>query len=191
MPGETEYDELVMTLLETALQRPSEEREAFLRSVCGSNPALYEEVRNRIEWEDRMGPFLREPLVVPRETSHQVFELGERLGGRFRILREVGHGGMGVVYEAFDEKLDRRIALKCPRLGFGSRLPPEARAAREVSHFNVCKLDDLHTAQTPFGDVDFLTMEFVEGETLADRVKRTGPLPEKRRGKLLSRFAEG
>jgi tetratricopeptide (TPR) repeat protein len=179
MPGESEYDELVMTLLETALQRPSGEREEYLRSVCGSNPALYEEVRNRIEWEDRMGPFLREPLVVPRETSHQVFELGERLGGRFRILREVGHGGMGVVYEAFDEKLDRRIALKCARLGFGSRLPPEARAAREVSHFNVCKLHDLHTAQTPFGDVDFLTMEFVEGETLADRVKRTGPLPEK------------
>jgi serine/threonine protein kinase len=178
MPGETEYDELVMTLVETALQRPAEEREEYLHSVCGSNPALYQEVRDRIEWEERMGTFLREPLVVPRETSHQVFELGERLGGRFRILREVGHGGMGVVYEAFDEKLDRRIALKCARLGFGSRLPPEARAAREVSHFNVCKLHDLHTAQTPFGEVDFLTMEFVDGETLADRLKRTGPLPE-------------
>jgi tetratricopeptide (TPR) repeat protein len=178
MPGETEYDELVMTLVETALQRPSAEREQYLRSVCGSNPALYEEVRSRIEWEDRMGPFLREPLVVPHETSHEVFELGERLGGRFRILREVGHGGMGVVYEAVDEKLDRRIAIKCARLGFGSRLPPEARAAREVSHFNVCKLHDLHTAQTPFGEVDFLTMEFVDGETLADRIKRAGPLPE-------------
>ena len=178
MPGETEYDELVMTLVETALQRPPEEREEYLHSVCGSNPGLYQEVRDRIEWEERMGTFLREPLVVPRETSHQVFELGERLGGRFRILREVGHGGMGVVYEAFDEKLDRRIALKCARLGFGSRLPPEARAAREVSHFNVCKLHDLHTAQTPFGEVDFLTMEFVDGETLADRLKRTGPLPE-------------
>jgi tetratricopeptide (TPR) repeat protein len=178
MPGETEYDDLVMTLVETALQRPSGEREQYLRSVCGSNPALYEEVRSRIEWEDRMGPFLREPLVVPRETSHEVFELGERLGGRFRILREVGHGGMGVVYEAVDEKLDRRIAIKCARLGFGSRLPPEARAAREVSHFNVCKLHDLHTAQTPFGEVDFLTMEFVDGETLADRIKRSGPLPQ-------------
>ncbi len=178
MPGETEYDELVMTLVETALQLPAEEREEYLRSVCGSNRSLYEEVRNRIEWEDRMGTFLQEPLVVPRETSHQVFEVGERLGGRFRILREVGHGGMGVVYEALDEKLDRRIAIKCARLGFGSRLPPEARAAREVSHFNVCKLHDLHTAQTPFGEVDFLTMEFVDGDTLADRIARAGPLPE-------------
>jgi len=76
MPGETEYDELVMTLVETALQRPPEEREEYLRSVCGSNPALYQEVRDRIEWEERMGTFLREPLVVPHETSHQVFELG-------------------------------------------------------------------------------------------------------------------
>ena len=177
-PRDTDYDELVMTLIETAQQRPPAEREEFLRSVCGSNPELFAEVWDRIAWDDRMGSFLREPLVVPRETSHQVFELGERLGGRFRILREVGHGGMGVVYEAFDEKLDRRIAIKCARLGFGSRLPPEARAAREVSHFNVCKLHDLHTAQTPFGDVDFLTMEFVEGETLADRIKRAGPLPE-------------
>ena len=58
MPGETEYDELVMTLLETALQRPSEEREEYLRSVCGSNPALYQEVKDRIEWDSRMGSFL-------------------------------------------------------------------------------------------------------------------------------------
>ena len=179
MPDEAEYDELVMTLVESALQRPPDKREEYLRSVCRPDPALYEEVWKRIEWEERMGGFLREPLVVSRETVNRPFEPGEVLGGRFRILREVGQGGMGVVYEAVDRKLDRHIAIKCARMGFRSRLPPEARDAREVSHFNVCKLHDLHTARTPFGEVDFLTMELLSGETLAGRMQRIGPVPEK------------
>ena len=121
MPDEAEFDELVMTLVESALQRPPDKRDEYLRSVCQPDPVLYEEVRRRIEWEERMGGFLREPLVAPRGTEHRPFELGEVVCGRFRIVREVGRGGMGVVYEALDRKLDRRIAIKCARLGFRSR----------------------------------------------------------------------
>ncbi len=102
------------------------------------------------------------------------FVPGQLVNERFRILRVAGRGGMGVVYEAHDEKLDRRIAIKCAQTGHQHRLPPEARSAREVTHSNVCKVHELHTA----GEVDFLTMEFVQGETLSQRIRRDGPLKD-------------
>ena len=105
------------------------------------------------------------------------FEPDELVAGRFRVLKEVGRGGMCVVYEAHDEKLDRRVALKTAVGGHFNRLPPEARAAREVSHFNVCKVYELHSARTELGEVEFLTMEFIPGETLSARIRRTGALP--------------
>ena len=103
---------------------------------------------------------------------------GNLLIDRFRIKREIGSGGMGMVYEAMDEKLDRRVALKSARPGYRDRLPPEVRAARDVSHFNVCKVHDLHLATTAEGDVEFVSMEFIDGPTLSDRISREGPVPE-------------
>ncbi|HET8550442.1 MAG TPA: hypothetical protein VFL57_20670, partial [Bryobacteraceae bacterium] len=103
---------------------------------------------------------------------------GQLLCARFRILRRVGHGGMGFVYEAFDEKLNRRVALKCARTGYAQRLSPEVRLASEVSHPNVCRIFEIHTDVTPDGPIDFVTMEFLEGETLSRRLAG-GKLPEK------------
>ena len=98
---------------------------------------------------------------------------------------------MGIVFEAIDEKLDRRVALKCAKLGHGHRLPPEARAAREVSHFNVCKVYDLHAAVTDLGDLDFLSMEFIEGQTLSERIYRDGPVPEKEAREIARQICAG
>jgi serine/threonine protein kinase len=179
-PGPDEYDEMLMSLVESALERPPGEREQFLRAACTSG-SLYDDARLRVEWEERMGGFLREAFVswsdVADETPEPAFDPGIVLDGRFRVARKVGQGGMGLVYEAFDEKLGRSVAVKCARLGFQHRLPPEARTAREVSHFNVCKVYDIHTAATPQGEIEFLSMEFVEGETLSDYLKRKGRLP--------------
>jgi tetratricopeptide (TPR) repeat protein len=83
---------------------------------------------------------------------------------------------MGVVYEALDEKLNSHVALKCARQGYRYRLPPEARAARDVSHYNVCKVHELHAVMTPAGLLDCLSMEVIDGETLAQRIRREGPL---------------
>jgi len=105
------------------------------------------------------------------------FSAGSLFADRFRLVREIGAGGMGVVYEARDEKLDRRVALKCAKPGHRNLLPPEVRAAREVSHFNVCKVHDIHLMPTPAGDMEFLSMEFIEGETLSGRIRRAWPLP--------------
>lgn len=100
---------------------------------------------------------------------------GQLLTDRFRVMRRIAHGGMGVVYEAYDEKLDRRIALKCARMGHGRHLRPEVRLATEVSHPNICKIYEIHTTDSPQGPLEFFTMELLEGPTLSTRLKE-GPL---------------
>ena len=177
MPPETENDEVVMTLIAATLQKSPGEREAYLRGACQDSNAPFETIWQRVCWEERMGSFLLEPLIPGRELDHP-FHPGDILSERFRVIREVAHGGMGVVYEALDQRLDRRIAIKSARPGYRHRLPPEARNAREISHRNVCKLHDIHTCRTEFGEIDFLSMEFLEGETLAERIRRDGTLPE-------------
>jgi tetratricopeptide (TPR) repeat protein/tRNA A-37 threonylcarbamoyl transferase component Bud32 len=177
MRDESQRDERVMELVTAALERTPETRRSYLRSACADDTELYLEVEELLGWEERMDGFLTQPAIAAFEMLDRPFEPGELVAGRFRILLEVGRGGMGVVYEAQDEKLDRRVAVKASLRGHDHHLPPEARAAREVSHFNVCKVHELHVAQTEMGEVDFLTMEFIEGETLAERIRRAGPLP--------------
>lgn len=80
-----------------------------------------------------MNGFLLDPLVST-ESPRPPFQPGELLDARFRIVREVAQGGMGVVYEALDEKLRRRIAIKCGKPTFCRRLPAEVRNATEISH---------------------------------------------------------
>jgi tetratricopeptide (TPR) repeat protein len=166
-----------MSLVEMALASPSHSREQYLKEACGGDIALLELVQGYVDWERRMDGFLSEPLY-PRRFLEHPFEAGELLHERFRIIREIARGGMGIVYEALDEKLNRRIALKCAKAGFRKRLPPEVRNASDISHPNVCKTFEIHTASTIHGDVDFLTMEFLYGETLAERLRRE-PLSEK------------
>ena len=90
--------------------------------------------------------------------------------GRYVILSELGKGGMGVVYKAYDPELDRRIALKLmlvkPDPNGGSlasgRLLREAQALAQLSHPNVVSVHDVGT----FDQAVFIAMEFVEGSTL-------------------------
>lgn len=168
-------DDLVINLVEMTLAQPEQEREVYLRGACGESRELFEQVWHYVQWEHQMGGFLLEPLCTPL-AEERGFEPGTLLENRFRILREVARGGMGIVYEALDEKLDRRIAIKCAKCGFHKRLPPEVRHASEISHPNVCKIYEIHTARTSSGEVDFVTMEYLDGETLAQRIQR-GPLP--------------
>ena len=182
-------DELVMGMVELALAQPENQRKSFLESACSGNTSLFTQVWNYVQAESRMHGFLLDPLYAAAEDETP-FEPGQLLEARFRIVHEVARGGMGIVYEAFDEKLDRRIALKCARSGFRKRLPPEVRHASEISHPNVCKIFEIHTASTSDGEVDFLTMEFLEGETLAARLGR-GPLPVAEARTIALQICEG
>jgi serine/threonine-protein kinase len=186
-----ERDDLVMELVSAALEQAPETRESYLRSACNHDSDLYVEVRERVLWEERMKGFMTQSVMEALDLLDRPFEPGELVAGRFRVLNEVGQGGMGVVYEAYDEKLDRRVALKTAMRGHDTRLPPEARAAREVSHFNVCKVYELHSAQTQFGEVEFLTMEFIDGETLSARLRRIGKLPPEQNRDIARQICAG
>lgn len=102
---------------------------------------------------------------------------GSRLGP-YQIVESIGAGGMGEVYRASDTRLDRMVAIKVlpPRIsatpGMRERFEREARAISSLSHPNICSLFDLGRED----GVDYLVMELLEGQTLADRIAR-GPLP--------------
>ena len=110
--------------------------------------------------ETAAGEFLNAPLTRGAASE------------RFQIIRRLGEGGMAVVYEAIDRKLGEKRALKFSKSGHARSIPPEARAALKVTHENVCRAFEIHTAQTKDGATDFISMEYVEGETLAKRWRR-------------------
>jgi tetratricopeptide (TPR) repeat protein len=182
-------DDLVMSLVELALARPLGEREAYVQGACAGDAELFSQVWSYVESEERMQGFLMEPLYAAPAPEHP-FEPGDLLDGRFRIVREIAQGGMGIVYEAVDEKLERRIAIKCAKIGFGNRLPPEVRHASEISHPNVCKIFEIHTVSTARGEIDFITMEFLDGETLGERLRR-GRLPQEQARVIARQLSAG
>ena len=164
-----------MDVLEEALRRRAAEREAYVRAECGADEDLYREVLEAAQWEERMGEFLREPFISFAAAARP-FEPGQVIADRFEILREIGEGGMGVVYEAFDGKRKQRIALKAAKPGFQRLLSPELEAALQVRHHNICLVNQIHSAETPGGEVDFLTMELLEGQTLSAHIAEEGSL---------------
>jgi hypothetical protein len=164
MKTNAERDEQIMKIFEAVLKRPVVERVAYLRQVAEGDDNLFNEVTEQLNWHERLGSFLVQPLIVYKEWDRP-FQPGEIVSNRFEIVREVGEGGMGIVYEAFDRKRTHRIAIKSAKPGFRSFLSPELENAIRVRHANICLVNEIHTAETAFGEIDFLTMEFLEGET--------------------------
>jgi len=167
-----------MSILSRALGQPPADREVYLETVCDGNADLYRDVTEAITWEEQMGSFMRQPLVNFKDFERP-FEVGQVVSNRFEILREVGEGGMGVVYEAFDHKRNQRIAIKSAKPGFQRLLSPELEGALKVRHPNICLVNEIHTAETNNGEVDFLTMEFLEGQTLSAHLAISGALAHK------------
>jgi serine/threonine protein kinase len=100
--------------------------------------------------------------------------------GPYEILSAIGAGGMGEVYRSRDTRLGRDVAIKVLPLhlsvnpDFKERFDREARAISSLNHARICTLYDVGHQD----GVDFLVMEFLEGESLADRLRK-GPLPLK------------
>ncbi len=111
--------------------------------------------------------------------------------GQFQIRRELGRGGMAVVYEAYQPALQRTVALKVlpPSLShdaaFVRRFQQEAIAAAGLRHTNIVTIYDVGS-QGPFS---FIVMEYLEGKSLADVIRAGGPLPLARASKILEQVA--
>ena len=190
MSSVNDHDERVMTLMAAVMTVPAEERSSYLRTVCGNDEELFHDIRDAIEWEERMGGFLLKPWMSLQELERP-FHPGQAVNQRFEIIREIGQGGMGVVYEAFDQKRGQRIAIKSAKLGFRRLLSPELESALKVRHPNVCLVNEIHTAPTDHGDVDFLTMEFLEGPTLQERLSSDGRLSSDEAAEIVRQLCAG
>jgi serine/threonine protein kinase/tetratricopeptide (TPR) repeat protein len=175
MESTPERDERVMKIVAQARGRSPAERESFLRLACDTDTDLYQEIAETMDWEERMGSFLQEPLIALTVVARP-FEPAEVIEGRFEIVRVIGEGGMGIVYEAIDRKRNQRIAIKAAKPGFQRLLSPELEGALKVRHPNICLVNQIHTTKTENGEVDFLVMEFLEGETLSAHLKEDGKL---------------
>jgi tetratricopeptide (TPR) repeat protein/TolB-like protein len=118
-----------------------------------------------------------------RSAGPPVFPPGTVLAGRFRIARFIAEGGMGEVYEAEDLELNERVALKTVRPDIAgddralARFRVEIHLARKVTHPNASRIYDVfHHVDAVGGgrDIVFLSMELLGGETLAERIRRSG-----------------
>ena len=131
-------------------------------------------------------------------SSGTAFPENQIIAERFRIVRLIGTGGMGSVYEAYDLKTGTRLALKTIRrdraqsASLVARLSRELRIARSVSHPNVCKVYEFwESHEGEAGQVRFMTMELLEGRTLAQRLQQEGPLGEEEALAVLTDVAAG
>lgn len=121
----------------------------------------------------------RPTAASPVPTTVSRLGPGSVLAGRYEIRAQLGAGGMGVVYRAFDRQLKETVAIKTLKpelLGDANlleRFKQEIRLARKISHPNVVRTHDLGEADGTY----FITMEFVEGTSLDELLKRRGSLP--------------
>ena len=131
-------------------------------------------------------------LTKTLETPAYVLSKGSVVAGKYRILEEIGRGGMGVVYEAEDTKLARKVAIKIlPEIFIQdpdrlARFEREARVLASLNHPNIAAIHGVEEAEGK----RFLVLELVEGETLAERLSK-GPLPIEEALEVCLQIAEG
>ena len=169
---------LIRQVYAGALQRDPEERDEYLDRACADKPGLRSKVAALLEAHSQ--DFLEATTVAgagPR-ADHPREDVEGRVIGPYILRREIGRGGMGVVYLADDTRLSRRVALKALSPGLGhelggrERLRLEARAAAGLSHPGIATVYALEE----IGDALYLACEFVPGEPLR-ALLRSGPLP--------------
>ena len=179
----------IKRVFDRALDLDDPEREEFLRQSAEHDREIELEVRRLLRAHSSSEDFLREPVadlhgyIAPRPSEPPVLADGRIVAGRFEILRFLNRGGMGEVYEAWDEELQEKVALKTIRPKIGShadmleRFKREVKHAREVSHPNICRVHELFSDDLGAGQkVWLLSMEMLEGRTLCDRIRNDGPL---------------
>jgi len=200
--------ERAKNLFEMAQELGPRERASFLNQACPDDPALCDEVESLLAGDRRAGDFLEKPILAdaaPTESGPApagTLSIGQVLAGRFRVIRFLAQGGMGEVYEAKDLDLGERVALKTIRPEIASEphtmalFKQEIQLARRVTHPNVCRMFDLERYRPSPGtdpsavEVTFLTMELLEGETLAARLGRVGRMTTAEALPLVQQMAE-
>jgi serine/threonine protein kinase/Tol biopolymer transport system component len=179
-----EHWQQVDRLLELALEREPRERPEFLDKQCAGNMQLRQEVEALLKAHEQAGSFIEAPALEGAAKGfggHRTESwVGQQLGN-YKILSMLGAGGMGEVYLAQDSRLGRKIALKLLPRQFTydkdrlRRFEREAQAASALNHPNILTIHEIGQA----GDTTFIASEFVDGQTLRQRIIRSRlELPE-------------
>ena len=172
-------------ILEEALRLTPSQRYGYLDLACGEDRELRVEVESLIAAHEEAGSqFLAAAapeILQLAASSHPPKIPLNQIIGHYRLIDEVGRGGMGVVYKAEDTRLHRFVALKflpedlAQKPEALARFRREAQAASALSHPNICTIHDV-------GEVDgkaFITMEYLEGESLRQALSSKPMEPEK------------
>ena len=172
-PGLKKIEEL----FHGALRLEPAARSAFLIEACGSDRELLNEVQSLISAHEREGSFIDSPAGQPLAEMLASVASKSLVGqtvGSFRILSQLGRGGMGEVYLAQDSKLGRKVALKrlpeelTRREDLVRRFALEAKAASALNHPNIVTVYEI--GQT--GSSHYIATEYIAGETLRQHFRR-------------------
>src|SRR5688572_1866246 len=168
----------VKELFDAVVELDPIERDRFLDRACESDGALRTDVEKLLSSSEDADRFLEEPAA-----SHVASAIVEPKGmlrpgdcfAHYKIVRRIGVGGMGEVYLAEDEKLDRRVAIKILNERFGNndshlqRFIREAKSASSLNHPNILVIHEISVGE----DANFIVSEYVEGRTLRDLIGRS------------------
>ena len=165
--------QMILDLFEAALERPVSERVTFLARECADDKSARQRVYEMLVADARSSLYLDRPIhsVADAFTSETSVADAQGLSGAmvgpYQLIKELGRGGMGKVYRAYDTRLGRTAALKVLPSKSASperviRFQREARAASSLNHPNIITIYDFGVANGR----DYIVSEFVEGRTL-------------------------
>jgi serine/threonine protein kinase len=164
-------------IFQTALVLDPGERRAYLDEACGADEKLRDEVESLITSDEGGLSFIEEPAFTMAArvlaSDEPAFAAGTQID-RYKVISSLGSGGMGEVYLAHDERLNRKIALKLLPAHFTTnqermwRFQQEARMASALNHPNIITIHEIGQVENR----NFIATEFVDGETLRQHLKR-------------------
>jgi len=182
-------------IFQDALEREPHQRASFLDLACGDDSSLREKLEALLRSHESAGSFLKSPASLPGGGEVRAAPPSELIGqylGSYLLKMHLGSGGMGDVYRARDTQLRRDVAIKILPREFSvdadkvARFQREAVALAALNHSNIAGIHDLDE----INGTRFLVLEFVEGETLAARLKR-GRLPVRQAIDVCRQIAAG
>ena len=165
MAMDSERLKQIEELYHLAGERTPGERAAFLTDACGSDAALKQQVLALLAQDSGAGPMARPAMEVAAELlgADVAAQWGPGIQvGPYEIVKRLGAGGMGEVFQARDTRLGREVAIKTSHEEFSGRFQREARAISALNHTNICTLYDIGP--------NYLVMELVGGASLAGPV---------------------
>jgi tetratricopeptide (TPR) repeat protein/predicted Ser/Thr protein kinase len=192
----------VAELYQSASLRPAGERQAFLAEACTGDADLQQEIQSLLDQ-----PVSRHGLLesVAREVHGLQEAMEQELAGptetsspatigRYRVLRLVGRGGMGIVYEAEQDHPRRVVALKVIKPGLGGseslrRFQQEAELLGRLQHPGIAQVYEAGAAETPFGIQPYFAMEYIRGSSLREYAAAHG-LTTRQRVELMAKVCE-